>query len=80
MVDEGVVVYDQVWGRPLVWDGTALRLTTEQHPVGTSFRTHREARDRIDDSIAHYTARGLADWPERYTLTNPRLRKSRPAK
>lgn len=74
-----VVLYDAEFGRPLVWDEacTCLRLTTDQAPEPTRFPTRREAQAAIDDSVATYTALGVADGPERYVDRNPRLRRGR---
>ncbi len=72
-----MVVYDRVYGRPLVWDGVALRLTTDQDPAPTVFLSGAAARERIAASVAYYTAAGLEDGPERYSFDDPRQRRAR---
>lgn len=73
----GVVVYSAVFGRPLVWDGTALRLTTDHRPEGTAFASMALAREAVEDSVAHYTEAGLTDSLAFYLFEDPRQRRKR---
>jgi len=51
----GRIVYSRQWGRPLIYDGEALRLCPVDTP-GTVFADQAEAEAAIQASITHYAA------------------------